>query len=131
MAQILFVDDNHVSHRLMSLILAQDNHTTISAFDGRQALECLESTQVDMIITDVNMPEMDGLTLLKQLRKDNRYKTIPVMVLTASGHERVGKEAQEIGAYSFLTQPFSSWELKANVNKGLTYKLPEFEMSSR
>jgi CheY-like chemotaxis protein len=111
MASILVVDDNPVIQLMLSLMLKRNDQTVQTAASGREALDCLERSLVDLVILDVNMPDMDGLTLLKQLRDDERYKNLPVIMLTASGREQVRLVATQKGANGFLTKPTSSREL--------------------
>jgi CheY-like chemotaxis protein len=111
MANILVVDDNPVIQLMLSLMLKRNDQTVFTAASGREALELLERTNVDLAILDVNMPDMDGLTLLKQLRDDERYQSLPVVMLTASGREQVRLVAKQKGANGFLTKPTSSREL--------------------
>jgi two-component system, chemotaxis family, chemotaxis protein CheY len=123
MATILVVDDSPVMQRLLTLMLERNEHEVIAAGNGREATTYLEQGRVDLIITDVNMPDMDGLTLLQQLRAHSRHKDIPVVVLTASSQEGIRRIAAQRGANGFLTRPTSSWELKEIVNHCLT-KIP-------
>jgi len=119
MAKILIVDDNQVSHQILRVLLERDNHEVASVFNGQEAIEKLDHTDVDLIITDVNMPVMDGIELLKRVRKDQRFIETPVIVLTASGKSKMPEIASREGATGFLTQPFSSWELSQLVNSCL------------
>lgn len=117
MASILVVDDNPVIQLMLSLMLKRNDQTVHTAASGREALDCLERTGVDLMILDVNMPDMDGLTLLKQLRDDERYRELPVIMLTASGREQVRLVATQKGANAFLTKPTSSRELLDMVSR--------------
>jgi CheY-like chemotaxis protein len=124
MATILVVDDSPVMQRLLTLMLERNEHEVIAAGSGREAVSYLESERVDLVITDVKMPDGDGLTLLQQLRADNRHKELPVVVLTASGEEGIRRLAAQRGANGFLTRPTSSWELKEIVNHCLATVAP-------
>lgn len=115
MAKILVVDDEPVTNRLLSLMLQRNNHTVLTANNGIEALSCLDKTQIDLMITDINMPDMNGLVLLEELRADQRHKHLPVIVLTAIGQEHMSQVAAQKGASNFLTRPVSSWELKEAV----------------
>jgi two-component system chemotaxis response regulator CheY len=116
MANILVVDDAYANHRLIGIMLKRNSHTITSAYNGLEALNYLVNSQVDMLITDINMPIMDGLTLLEHLRADGKHHDMPVIVITASGQEYLQRMAAERGASAFLTQPFSSWELNRAVS---------------
>jgi len=111
MANILVVDDAFYTHQLLKLILQKDNHTITSAHNGLEAINHLASQTVDMMITDVSMPVMDGFDLLDWLRADERYKQLPVILMTASGQAEMLELAAEKGASGFLTHPFGSWEI--------------------
>lgn len=115
MAKILVVDDEPVTNRLLSLMLQRSNHVVYTANNGIEALSCLDKMTIDLMITDINMPDMNGLTLLEELRADQRHKDMPVIVLTAIGQEHMSELAVQKGATNFLTRPVSSWELKKAV----------------
>jgi len=117
MATILVVDDSPVIQRMLSFTLKRNRHTVLTARHGKLALATLEKHKVDLVITDVSMPEMDGLTLLKELRSNTDYQTLPVVMLTASGQEDDRISAVAEGANGFLTKPTSSRELTQTVNK--------------
>jgi CheY-like chemotaxis protein len=117
MATILVVDDYSTSQRLLSFILRQSNHTVVTAIHGLGALEQLAVSPVDLVITDLSMPEMDGLTLLQELRADARFQGLPVIILTGSAYEQDNTRARAAGATTFLTKPVESEELIATVNR--------------
>jgi two-component system, chemotaxis family, chemotaxis protein CheY len=117
MAVIMVVDDDSIGQRMLGYTLQKNGHRVVQAMNGVQALERLAETAVDLIITDLNMPEMDGPTLLKQLRADDRYKDLPIVMLTASGQDHDRVEARAAGATDFLTKPTSSRELIETVSR--------------
>jgi two-component system, chemotaxis family, chemotaxis protein CheY len=121
MAMILVVDDYSTSQRLLGFILRQNNHTVLTAIHGLSALEQLAKMPVDLVITDLSMPEMDGLTLLQQLRADPRLMNLPVIILTGSAYEQDNARAKAAGATSFLTKPVESEELISMVNRLLSH----------
>lgn len=120
MARILIVDDTPHIHRLLTLMLQRINHTTITADSGSKALEQLEKTPVDLIITDLNMPEMSGFTLMEKVRAKEKYKNLPIIMLSATGQEQASREAKQKGANSFMSQPVSTWELNRVVSECLS-----------
>ena len=124
MANILVVDDNPVIQLMLSLMLKRNDQTVFTAASGHEAIELLERAAVDLVILDVNMPDMDGLTLLKQLRDDARYQSLPIIMLTASGREQVRLVATQKGANGFLTKPTSSRELLDMVARFTTQATP-------
>ena len=115
MATILVVDDDAAFLRLLDLMLRRENHMVTMARSAQEALNALAENDVDMVITDVFMPKIDGFTFISLLRADRRYKDLPVAVLTASGRRHMANQALENGADGFLLKPFSSWELKKTV----------------
>ncbi len=117
MATILVVDDNSVNLRMMGYTLQKGGHTVITAVNGVQALERLAENPPDLVLTDLTMPEMDGLTLLKHIRSDQRFGHLPVIMLTASGQDEDRQTARAEGANEFLTKPTSSRELLDTVNR--------------
>jgi len=119
MANILVVDDAFYTHQLLKLILQKDNHTITSVHSSQEAIKHLASQAVDIMITDVNMPVMDGFDLLDWLRADERYKQLPVIIMTASGQTKMPEIAAEKGASGFLTHPFGSWELNKLIEECL------------
>lgn len=117
MATILVVDDHSPNQRLLSFILEQNHFSVVTALNGVQALERLEESPVDLVVTDLSMPKMDGLTLMKHVRTDERYKQLPIVVLTASGYERDLVRASNSGANACLTKPIDSQELVSLVSQ--------------
>lgn len=124
MTNILIVDDYAPNHRLMSFVLEQNGYAVVSALDGLHALDCLERMQIDLIVTDLTMPRLDGLGLATQVRADKRFSNIPIVVVTASGVETDAAKAAGVGVDVFLTKPVDSEELARTVcqlvSKGAT-----------
>jgi two-component system, chemotaxis family, chemotaxis protein CheY len=104
MSTILIVDDDQACQRLSSFILAAD-HTVITADDGSQALDRLAHSPVDLVITDLAMPVMDGLALLRHVRATLHYASLPVIVMTSSTHEQDHRRVCEAGADAFMPKP--------------------------
>lgn len=90
-------------------------YTVIIAYNGKEALKLLQTEEISLIISDVMMPEMDGLTLLRTLKASALYRFIPVIMLTAKAEERDKLDALTIGVDDYLTKPFLGDELKARV----------------
>lgn len=111
MATILIVDDEYITHRIVNVILGCEQYTFLSAYNGLEALRQLDIHPVDMILTDIHMPFMDGLSLIEHLRAGERYRDIPIVIISASPQPETSIEALEKGATAYLSQPFSSWEL--------------------
>lgn len=117
MTTILVVDDHSPNQRLLSFILEQNDYAVVTALNGLQALERLEEAPVDLVVTDLSMPKMDGITLMRRVRDDVRYKELPIIVLTASGYERDLLSASNSGANACLTKPVDSHELVNMINQ--------------
>jgi two-component system chemotaxis response regulator CheY len=115
MTTILIVDDYAPNHRLMSFVLEQNGYAVVSALDGLHALDCLEGMQIDLIVTDLTMPRLDGLGLAARVRADARYSGLPIIVVTASGIETDVAKAAGVGVDAFLTKPVDSEELSRTV----------------
>ena len=111
MSTVLVVDDDPVSRRVLSHIISRLGHVVVSAENGRQALDRLEECSPDLVILDLAMPEMDGLTALKLTRADERYRDLPIIMLTGSGLDRDARAARDQGVNEFLTKPFRSQDL--------------------
>lgn len=123
MATILVVEDHVVTQRLLSKRLRDAGHEVSPAANGLEALALLEEGTVDLIISDIAMPEMDGLTLLRHIRSDERLAQIPFIMLTTSVLDLHRQEAMQAGANGFLEKPVSSWELEAMVKSRLQGKI--------
>ncbi len=111
MATILIVDDYQVTLRVLSTQLRKYGYEVLTAGSAREALARLAETPADLALLDIAMPEVDGLTLLRQLRADDRYRNMPIIMLTASGQDQDRFTARELGANDFLSKPVSSREL--------------------
>lgn len=124
MATILIVDDYAPNHRLMSFVLEQSGYAVVSASDGQQALDCLEGMQIDVIVTDLTMPRLDGLGLAARVRADARFSQVPIVMVTASGVETDQARAAGVGIDAFLTKPVDSEDLARTVGQCITREVP-------
>jgi two-component system chemotaxis response regulator CheY len=111
MTTILLVDDYAPNHRLMSFVLEQSGYAVVSALDGVQALDCLAAVPIDLIVTDLTMPRLDGIGLAERVRADARFSGLPIIVVTASGKETDEVKAAGVGVNAFLTKPVDSEDL--------------------
>ncbi len=118
-ASILVVDDYVVTQRVLGTQLRKGGYEVITASSGREALTQLAQHQFDLLIFDVAMPEMDGITLLETVRQDATNAHLPVIMLTASVLDEDRIRAQTAGATEFLTKPISSWDLLEVVTRQL------------
>ena len=111
---VLVVDDDMNIHLLAEAALARDYNVLI-AEDGEECLEMVGDQVPDMVVLDLNMPKMDGLTVLKKLREDLELANLPVLVLTASGDEQSTRGAFEAGASDYLVKPFTIPQLTTRI----------------
>ena len=116
---VLIVDDEPVTQLLVTVMLQRNDFEVITANDGQDALEHLTREDIDLVIADVNMPKMGGLTMLQKLRSDGRYQNLPVIMFTAQGQRQLQSDAINNGATDFLTKPFSSSKLADMINHHL------------
>jgi two-component system alkaline phosphatase synthesis response regulator PhoP len=112
-AKVLIVDDEEAIVKLVSFNLEKEGFETLAAYDGREALDIIRREPLDLVVLDVMLPEMDGLSLCRQLRLDGIQ--VPILMLTAKDGEIDKVLGLEIGADDYLTKPFSPRELVARV----------------
>ena len=110
MARVLIVDDSVTIRLIIELILKRE-HETITAVNGQDALDILDQRDIDLIITDIQMPVMDGYELLRRVRADERYYQCPVIMLSQSSNPADPSLAQKYGANHFLSKPVRSGDL--------------------
>ncbi len=117
MATILVVDDSPLLRRLVNHILSKKGYRILEASNGREALLILKKERPDLILLDIMMPEMDGTSFMKELRKCAEYADIPVLVLTAVGERSMIDEMKSLGVVDFLFKPFSPIKLESIVKR--------------
>lgn len=117
MSQILIVDDSTIIHRTLSLIVRKMGHTPLTAVNGMQALDLIETQPVDLAIIDMNMPGMNGLVLVEKIRAQGSQGQMPIIFLTGSGRERDQQSALNLGVDGFLHKPVSSHQLREVINQ--------------
>ncbi len=121
MANILVVDDSTSMRQMVTFTLKGAGHQVTEAGDGQQGLTSIKgTTRYDLIISDVNMPNMDGLTLVKEIRKLPHYKFTPILVLTTESAVDRKQEGRAAGATGWIIKPFNPKGLLDTVNKVLT-----------
>ena len=119
MATILTVDDTASMRQMISFTLNSVGHEVIQASDGKEALKLLEGKKVDLVIADVNMPNMDGITLVKSLREQTDYKFTPILMLTTESQESKRQQGKVAGATGWIVKPFNPEQLLTIVKKVL------------
>ena len=103
---IMFVDDSASMRRVVSIALKGAGYDVLEGVDGRDALAKLNGQKVHLIISDVNMPVMDGITFLKSVKQMPAYKFTPVIMLTTESDESKKREGQAAGARAWVVKPF-------------------------
>ncbi len=119
MAKILAVDDSASMRQMVSFTLKSAGHEVIEAADGEEALGKARTSKVDLVLTDVNMPRMDGITLIKELRKLPDYRFVPILTLTTESGADKKMAGKQAGATGWIVKPFSPDQLIATINKVL------------
>lgn len=125
MATVLIVEDTHLNQMLLEVMLRRMNHQVIFASDGFEALEKLEKFPVDLIISDINMPNMNGFELLERIRNHAYYHNMPFVMMTASTLQDNYRSAIDQGATAFLNYPFSSFELSEVLDECFSAEIME------
>lgn len=114
---ILVVDDSASLRQVVSMSLTGAGYEVLQAGDGTEALQVLDGRKVHLIISDVNMPKMDGITLVKEVKKNNAYRFTPIIMLTTEGQEQKKQEGQRAGAKAWVVKPFKPDQMLAAVSK--------------
>ena len=120
---VLVADDEPHIGRIIKMKLEQGPFRVTLAYDGREALQVLEhESDIRLVLLDLMMPHMSGLDVLAAMRRDDRWRDLPCIILTAAGQEQQHTSAMNMGANDFLTKPFSPKKLYARTAElaGLT-----------
>ena len=114
---ILIVDDSASVRQVVGIALKSAGYEVLEGFDGKHALSKLTGQKVHLIISDVNMPQMDGITFLKNVKAMPAYKFTPVIMLTTENQEARKREGQSAGAKAWVVKPFQPAALLSAVEK--------------
>ncbi len=114
---IMIVDDSASLRNVVAIALKGAGYEVIEAPDGREALAQLTGQKVHLIVSDVNMPNMDGITLVREIKKLPRYKFTPILMLTTESHPEKKEAARNAGAKAWLVKPFQPPMLLDAVSK--------------
>lgn len=112
---VMIVDDSAAIRKILQRVLRQAEvpiGEVFEAGDGREALGMLETRSVGLILSDINMPNMDGLEFLGQLKASNHLKSVPVVMVTTEGSQAKVMEAVELGAAGYVRKPFTAEQIK-------------------
>ena len=118
---ILVVDDSPTVRKFVSVSLSMQGFTVITACDGMDALEKLPKAQVDLLITDLNMPNMDGFELIKALRESAEHRDLPVIILSSLSDQPSRERGGQLGVTSYLVKPFSLEKIQYEVAKYVSW----------
>ena len=114
---ILIVDDAMTVRNLAKFALAKGGYNIIEAEDGIQGLKQLETNTVDLVISDLNMPNMNGLEMSRAIKTNNATKAIPIFMLTTEASQEVAIQGKEIGIMAWIVKPFVPEKLLGAVQK--------------
>lgn len=114
---VLIVDDSAAIRQVVSITLKNAGFDTIEASDGKDALAKLNGQRVHLMISDVNMPNMDGISFVKEVKTRAEYKFTPIIMLTTESAEDKKMQGQAAGAKAWMVKPFQPQQMLAAVNK--------------
>ncbi|HVF16201.1 MAG TPA: response regulator [Steroidobacteraceae bacterium] len=116
---ILAVDDSASMRQMVRFTLEGAGYKVVQAADGVEALTIAKSNNADLVLTDVNMPRMDGLSLVRELRALDHYKFVPMLVLTTESGNDTKQRGKEAGATGWIVKPFNPEQLLATIARVL------------
>ena len=117
MAHILAVDDSASMRQMVSFTLKGAGHQVTEASDGQAALDIAKGQKFDLVLSDVNMPKMDGISLTRELRSLPNFKFTPILMLTTEAGLEKKNEGKAAGATGWIVKPFNPEQLLSTVNK--------------
>ena len=113
----LIVDDSASMRNMVKVVLQNLGFDAVTAQDGKKALRLAENDNVDLVITDINMPNMDGIELIGKLRELDNFKFVPILVLTTEGGSVTKESGKEAGATGWIVKPFDEEIIERAVRK--------------
>lgn len=119
MTSILAVDDSPSMRQMVTYTLESAGYEVVIAKDGQEALTIAENTSVNLVLTDVNMPVMDGITLVKKLRQLHDYQYKPILMLTTESSNEKKMQGKEAGATGWIVKPFDPDKLLSTLRRVL------------
>jgi two-component system, chemotaxis family, chemotaxis protein CheY len=114
---VLAIDDSPSIRQMVAFTLKNSGYDVVEAVDGMDGLDKAKSKAVNLVLTDQNMPRMDGLTLIKTLRGMPSYKTVPILMLTTEASDTMKQQGRAVGATGWLVKPFDPQKLVEVVKK--------------
>ncbi len=117
MKTVMTIDDSASIRQVVSITLKKAGYEVIEAHDGKDALSKLTGQKIHLMLCDVNMPNMDGISFLKQIKQDPNYKFTPIIMLTTESQEAKKMEGKAAGARAWVVKPFKPEHMLATVEK--------------
>jgi len=114
-SKILIADDNHQNCELLDAYLSPEGYEIATVYDGQQTLEHLAQHETDLVLLDIMMPKLSGYEVCEQLKRDEKTRNIPILMVTALNEKGDIERAVEAGCDDFLSKPVNSLELKTRV----------------
>lgn len=131
MQNILVVEDSLLLLQMLSTLLSTKGYEVIPARSAYEALQLLDGRRIDMVLTDLIMPGLDGLELTRKIRTLRAYRTIPILILTTQSGAEIQREAQAAGATGWVVKPFAAEKLVALIQKNLSLAVGDSPAVSR
>jgi len=114
---IMTVDDSASVRQMVSFTLKEAGYQVVEASDGRDAISKMNGTEINLVVTDLNMPNMDGIELIKNVRANPKYRFIPILMLTTESQTEKKMEGKKAGATGWIIKPFQPEQLLSVVKK--------------
>lgn len=115
--RVVLIDDSQSIRAAVSFMLRKRGFEVITGIDGKDALKHFNGGDIDLVITDLHMPNMDGIGLIKEVRNIEDYKRVPILVLTTESQVSIKLEAKKAGATGWIVKPFETEKLLATIRK--------------
>jgi two-component system chemotaxis response regulator CheY len=115
--KILVVDDDKTTRKLLNLFLKAKGYEVVTAENGLDAMEKLGTENINLVVTDMNMPYMDGIELTKNLRNDENWKNIPIVMVTTEADEDERKKAMDAGVDDYLVKPANAEQITDSIKR--------------
>ncbi len=120
---ILIVEDSATTKALIKAIVEEmGDFNTVEAGSGFEALKILPTQEFDLVITDINMPDINGLELISFMKNNPRYNNLPVIIVSTERSEEDIKRGMSLGAMAYITKPFKAYELQEVIKKAIVYE---------
>ena len=112
---VLIVDDSRITLDMIEFMISSADYEVITALGGLEALEFMDRKAVDLAVVDINMPGMDGYTLIRKIRSDKIFHEVPIIIITTEAEARDKEKGFEAGANAYLVKPIQADEMIAQI----------------